>query len=95
MNAEQFLRKHFGLVGEYYTEEWKRMLAITDKEEREAVMDSILLEDSFDCKRQFTREAWEAWGKALEMFDDIEREGYLGSGSKGDYVQFFWECLPG
>ena len=89
MNAEQFLRKYFGLKGEYYTEEWKAMLSIKDEKERDAVMDDILNNDTIECHRQFTREAWDAWSRALEMFSELEKEGYLGSGKKGDYSQFF------
>lgn len=98
MNAEQFLRKYFGLVGEYYTEEWKRMLAIKDEDERNAVMESLMFLDNGEldpnCTREFTREAWAAWGKALDMFNDLFSEGYIGSGPNGDYAQFFWECQP-
>ena len=90
MTTEEFLRKYFGLKGEFYTKEWKELLANGSKEEQFAYLD----DETPDCKKQFTREAWEAWGKALDMFDDLEREGYLGGGSKGDYAQFLWECLP-
>lgn len=94
MDAEQFLRKHFGLKGEYYTKEFKEILAIKDEKERESAMDDFLDDETTDCQKQFTREAWAAWGQALEMFSDLEKEGYLGPGENGDCYQFFWERLP-
>ena len=82
MDAEQFLRKHFGLTGEYYTEAFKEIQAIKDEKERESAMDDFLDDETADCQKQFTREAWAAWGKALEMFSDLEKEGVLRTRQK-------------
>lgn len=76
-NLEWFLRRNFGLKGEYFSKEYKDAKAITDEEERDEAFGKIL-DDGFD--KCFTKEAWDAWQKALNMLDDLVAMGLLNGG---------------
>lgn len=76
-NLEWFLRRNFGLNGEYFSQVYKDAEEITDEEERGEAFDAIL-EDGVD--KCFTKEAWDAWSKALAMVDDLVAMGLLKDG---------------
>ena len=95
MTTEDLLRKYFGLKGEFYTKEYREACSIVDPVERRNALDDIADNDDGECRLTFTREAWDAWGRALDMLDDLCGAGYIGmDGENGDYNQFFWENLP-
>lgn len=73
-NLEWFLRRNFGLKGEYFSQAYKDAEAITDEEERDEAFGAILENGVDQC---FTEEAWEAWSKALSMLDDLVAMGLL------------------
>ena len=74
---EALLRKHFGLKGEYHTQEWKDASAIADDEERNKAFFSIL--DENGLVGYLTKEAWEAWERALDFLQDLEDAGIINS----------------
>ena len=76
-NLEWFLRRNFGLKGEYFSAEYKKAIAIEDEGERDESIGKIL-ENGID--RCFTKEAWDAWSRALAMVDDLVAMGLLKDG---------------
>ena len=74
-NLEWFLRRNFGLKGEYFSAEYKKANAIEDDDERMEAYDAILEKDGL--AGYYTEEAWEAWQKALNMVDDLVAMGLI------------------
>lgn len=74
-NLEWFLRRNFGLKGEYFSDAYKKAMAITDEEERDKAFDAIL--EAKGPEGYYTPEAWDAWSKALAMVDDLVSMGLL------------------
>ena len=74
-NLEWFLRRNFGLVGEYYSQEYKNALAIAYEKERDNAFNAIL--EKSGPEGYYTKEAWAAWEKALSMVDDLVAMGIL------------------
>lgn len=74
---EALLRKHFGLKGEYHTQEWKDASAIVDEKERDEAFSAILDKNGLDG--YFTKEAWDAWERALDFLKDLEEAGIINS----------------
>ena len=76
-NLEWFLRRNFGLKGEYFSQAYKDADALETEKERDDAFYKIL-EDGID--KCFTKEAWDAWSKALAMVDDLVAMGLLKDG---------------
>lgn len=74
-NLEWFLRRNFGLTGEFYSPAYKKAESITDEDERYAAFDAIL--DEKGPEGYYTKEAWDAWDRALKMVDDLVEMGIL------------------
>ena len=74
-NLEWFLRRNFGLKGEYFSQAYKDAEAIEDEEERDEAYDAILEEKG--PEGYYTKEAWDAWQRALSMLDDLVAMGLL------------------
>ena len=72
---EDFLRRNFGLNGEYHSEAYKRAEAIEDEAERDDAYKAIL--EAKGPEGYYTEEAWEAWDRALAMVDDLVAMGIL------------------
>ena len=77
-NLEWFLRRNFGLKGEYFSQAYKDAEAITDEKERGVAYEAILEKDGFSG--YFTKDAWDAWQRALDMVDDLVAMGLLKDG---------------
>lgn len=74
-NLEWFLRRNFGLKGEYFSQAYKDAEAITDEEERDEAYEAIL--EKYGPSGYYTKEAWDAWSRALAMVDDLVAMGLL------------------
>lgn len=61
-NFEKFLQDHFGLVGPLHSE-----LDCTDP----AVW------EEHDLEEFYTKEAWAAWQRAIDLFEDMARIGLI------------------
>ena len=61
-NFEKFLQDHFGLVGPLHSE-----LDVTDP----AVW------EEHDLEEFYTKEAWAAWQRAIDLFEDMARIGLI------------------
>lgn len=72
-NLEDFLRRNFGLKGEYFSPEYKAAVALEDDDERDAAFEAIL--DKNGPEGYYTKEAWAAWERALNMVDDLVSMG--------------------
>lgn len=76
MDTEQFLRKYFGLVGEFYTDEFRRYIA-TDPEY-----------NNFEGEI-WTKETQKAWERAIDMAEDLERMGAIDNETKWNIIHTF------
>jgi hypothetical protein len=74
-NLEWFLRRNFGLTGEYNSPAYKEAEAITDEQRRMDAFDAIL--EKSGPEGYYSKEAWDAWERALKMVDDLVEMGIL------------------
>ena len=72
---EDFLRRNFGLKGEYFSSEYKAAMEITDLVERNVAFGAIFEKNG--PEGYYTKEAWDAWQRALNMVDDLVSMGIL------------------
>lgn len=70
MDLEAFLRRHFGLKGEFYSDEFERAKKAGDG----AIM--AILEEKGPAGL-YSEEAWAAWEKAIALVDDLEAAGVI------------------
>ena len=61
-NFEKFLQDHFGLVGPLHSE-----LDVTDPG----------VWEEHDLEEFYTKEAWAAWQRAIDLFEDMARIGLI------------------
>lgn len=80
-SLEWFLRRNFGLVGQYYSQEF---LAVIDKassknstDEENEVYNEWYDAPDWEPSKNYSKEAWDAWQRALEMVDDLVAMGIL------------------
>ena len=66
-NLEWFLRRNFGLKGDYYTDEYKQFIA--NGGTAEEFVDKWFDDDY--CVHMYTKEALDAWDRANNMVDDL------------------------
>jgi hypothetical protein len=71
---EKFLQDHFGLVGPLHSE-----LDCTDP----AVW------EEHDLEEFYTKEAWEAWERAINLFEDMARIGLISEETSMDIIHSF------
>jgi hypothetical protein len=77
-DLEWFLRRNFGLIGEYHSQEYKDAFTLSDEDARSEAYDAIL--EAKGPEGYYTKEAWAAWGKALQVIDDLVAMGLLEDG---------------
>lgn len=71
---EKFLQDHFGLVGPLRSD-----LDRTDPENWE----------KYDIDKFFTKEGWDAWQRAIDLFDDMAKIGLLTDEVRNDIEHSF------
>ena len=74
MDTEKFLRKYFGLKGNFYTDEFQAVVDNWSDETYNAWLKKHANED--EMRLRYTDEAWALWDKALQMADDLAEAGY-------------------
>ena len=79
MNLESFLRRHFGLVGPYHTPEYAAVL-----EAGEEALEAWWNDDNNEPSKAYSKEAWEAWDRAVAVVDDLESMGIISESVAGD-----------
>ena len=70
---ESFLQKHFGLVGPLHSD---------------LDPDTANFEDH-DIKDFFTDEGWDAWQRAIDLMDDLQKIGLISEDVQMDIVHSF------
>ena len=73
-NFEKFLQDHFGLVGPLHSE-----LDCTDP----AVW------EEHDLEEFYTKEAWDAWQRAIDLFEDMATIGLISEEVSMDIIHSF------
>ena len=80
-SLEWFLRRNFGLKGEYYSPEFQavvdRIESANTEEEREAIADAWYAAPDWEPSKNYSKEAWDAWQRALNMVDDLVKMGAI------------------
>lgn len=72
---EAFLKKHFGLTTELHSELGKNI--------------DNWGNDAYDLKELFTEEAWEAWERAIALFEDMAEIGLIRERDRDDILESF------
>ena len=71
---EAFLKKHFGLKGKLYSD-----LDASDPK----------MWEEHDLEEFYTEEAWEAWQRAIDLFEDMEEIGLIPKGMANEICTHF------
>lgn len=89
-NLEWFLRRNFGLVGQYYSDEFEAVIK-REQEGDDKAFNEFFEAHEDDPTAEFTKEAWEAWNRAYEMVNDLVGMGIL-SEEEGDKIHCgYWD----
>lgn len=78
-NLEWFLRRNFGLKGQYYSDEFEAVIK-REMEGDDNALDEWYENEEHEPKDDYTEEAWDAWSRALQMVDDLVAMGLLKDG---------------
>lgn len=89
-NLEWFLRRNFGLVGQYYSNEFEAVIE-REQEGDEKAFDKFYEAHEDDPSAEFTKEAWDAWHRAYEMVNDLMEMGILNEEEGGKIQCGFWD----
>lgn len=80
-SLEWFLRRNFGLVGPYHSAEFQavvdRIESANTEEEREAISNEWYDSPEWEPSKNYSKEAWDAWQRALNMVDDLVKMGAI------------------
>ena len=71
---EAFLQKHFGLKGKLRSD-----LDASDPK----------VWEEHDLEEFYTKEAWDAWQRAIDLFDDMEEIGLIPKGMSNEICTHF------
>ena len=78
---EWFLRRNFGLTGNYYSAEFEAVLAKIEKAKtekaRDAIADKWYDSPDWEPSKNYSPEAWDAWQRALNMVEDLVKMGAI------------------
>lgn len=78
---EWFLRRNFGLKGEFYSDEFRAVVEKIEnantKEEGDAIADKWYDAPDWEPSKNYSPEAWDAWQRALNMVDDLVKMGAI------------------
>lgn len=80
-SLEWFLRRNFGLKGQYYSDAFEaviaKAMAAKDDDEDNEIWDSWFCAPDYEPSMDHTKEAWDAWTRAYEMVGDLVEMGIL------------------
>lgn len=93
-DTEEFLRKHFGLKGEFYSEEYKEYCKAHENDPLETFSDEWYDTHEDPIEPMYTREANEAWYKASALIRDLEEMGYIPTDCEHDFHAWLIENVP-
>ena len=86
-DLEWFLRRNFGLKGEFFSNEFKKARAIPDQEESDEAIYAIL--EKKGPEGLYTKAAWNKWQQALDLVADLEEVGAISEDVGHDIARWF------